>query len=108
MPTGELVYVRCHFTRGGFSSERVFRLTTARDEEFVGSAPLKYCQTAGGQPLSPEQPAEGARVAGRVAARVIRSEPDGSAWLSFPDGSVAQVSEESVIERRPVRGRVRR
>jgi hypothetical protein len=101
MPMSDPVYVRCQLSRGGFSSERVFRLTAAGGEEFVGSAPLPYCQTAGGKPLTPEQPPEGVRMHGRVAARVIRRDSDGSAWLSFPDGSVAQVWEELVIERKP-------
>jgi hypothetical protein len=102
MSTNDLVYVRCQLSRGGFSSERVFRLASLREEEFVGSAPLKYCQTATGEPLDADQPPEGSRLPGRVAARIIRKDGEGGVWLSFPDGSIAQVREGSVIARRPV------
>ena len=96
MPESDVVFVCCELSRGGFSSERVFRLKTIGDKEFVGSAPIQYCQTKARAPLKPAEPEEGKSVPGFVAARVIRENGDDTVWLSFPDGSVAQVSKELI------------
>jgi hypothetical protein len=100
MPESDLVYVPCEISRGGFSSERVFRVDLGTNADgsrktFLGSAPLPYCRTSSGKPLGPDEPPPGKRIPGFVAARVIRKENE-TAWLSFPDGSVAQVPEKIV------------
>jgi hypothetical protein len=98
MSVNELVYVVCQLSRSGFPSERIFRVATVEGKEYIGSAPLKYCRTSKGEPLSSEKPGEGKREEGQVAARIIRINSGGSLWLSFPDGNIAQVSEGTVIE----------
>jgi len=103
IPESDLVFVRCELSRSGFSSERVFRLIAAGEKEFVGSAPVQYCRTKAEKLLKPDEPQEGKRIPGWVAARVIRKNGDGSRWLSFPDGSIAQVPEGLISEPSSVR-----
>jgi hypothetical protein len=96
MPESDLVFIRCQLSRGGFSSERVFRLDLGKDDQgkgkvFLGSAPVQYCQTEAGKPLKPDEPPPGKRIPGQVAARIVRENQDQTVWLSFPDGSVTQV-----------------
>jgi hypothetical protein len=43
MPRGELVLVKCSFTRGGFPSELVFHLDVPEGGELAGVADRDYC-----------------------------------------------------------------
>lgn len=99
MIANRTVAVTCQLSRGGFSEDRVFRVQLAGDKTHTGVAPRRYCLTAQGQRLKPEQPAEGKRLSGRVEAVVVREEDDG-VLLYFPDGSVAVV-DRSLISKAP-------
>jgi hypothetical protein len=92
-----MVLIQCELSRGGFSSERVFRIEAADGGTLVGVADLSYCYDRAGERLKPDQPAAGKRVHGLVSARVIREEGD-AVLLSVPDGSVASVLRGVIVK----------
>jgi hypothetical protein len=98
MAPGDLVLVRCELARGGFSSERVFRVKTLAGGTLAGVADLEYCFTAEKERLGADDPPAGKTVRGFVAARVIRPE-NGSFLISVPDGSVASVQGNTLVQR---------
>ena len=98
MPFEQPIALRCHLSRGGFSSERVIRIPQASGETFIGVAPLEYCFTDQGQPIAPDQPAPGVRMPALVTARKIHVKHDGSVLASVPDGNVISVRPELVTK----------
>src|SRR5438034_7247352 len=99
MTPESLVAVRCRISRGGFSSERVFRVTVANGEEYIGAAPVDYFFDESKGPLPPEQPRErGSSVPGFVAGRVIEREPNGICVVSVPSGEVLRVGVDEISE----------
>jgi hypothetical protein len=97
----EPVAVHCHLSRGGFSSERVIRISTADGKTFVGVAPPEYCYTPQGVRIGPDRPGAGEHLPGLVAARRLDTEGNGTVLVSVPDGNVLVVNPE-LVTRRPV------
>ncbi len=91
MNAGQPVLVQCKISRSAFSGERGFWLTTAVGEEYVGMAPVGYCYRADRTPVGPDEPAEGKRISGFVAGRVVANGGD-VITVATPDGGAAQVS----------------
>jgi hypothetical protein len=97
MHRNSLVALRCRITRGGFSSERVFRLTLADGAEHVGAAPVDYFFTEAKAPLPKDQPAERATsIPGYLAARVLSNGPQEAFLVSLPSGDVLRVNASEV------------
>jgi hypothetical protein len=78
LPANSRLIVRCRISRGGFSSERVFRVTLANKEQHIGAAPVEYFLTEKQSRLAPDQaPERGIQIKGFIEARLIRNEPGG-------------------------------
>jgi hypothetical protein len=90
MQRGTTVYVPCRLSRSGFSSERVFRVTQADTQEYVGAAPVFYCWTSDGRRLGPDTPAKNSPIDGLVEGYVLLNGGD-RAKVEFPDGEVAEM-----------------
>jgi hypothetical protein len=99
MASATQVAVQCEILRGGFSGERVVLIRTADGSERKGLAPTDYCWKADRTPLGPEDPSNGARVQGYVAARLHGTTANGQAIVEIPDGEVMIVPQASVIQR---------
>ena len=99
MPFAETFALRCQLSRGGFSSERVFRVRAVNGAQFIGVAPPEYCFTEQGKPIGPDEPAPGTSMPGLVTARKVRTAADGTLLVSVPDGSVVSVRPELLIRR---------
>ncbi len=95
--SGTLVAVRCRISRGGFSSERVFRVTVAGGVEHVGAAPVEYFFDEQQRRLPPDQPPRGVTLQGFVAARVVE-QTNGTILVSVPSGEVLRVGTGEIIE----------
>ncbi len=99
MPKIDEIGLHCLLSRGGFFSERVFRVPLADGkEQHVGATPAEYCFTPEGQPLALDKVEKGASVPGIVAARIV-SQENGTLWVSVPDGEVIPVGTDVVTPR---------
>jgi hypothetical protein len=98
MPRPIQIGLRCEFTPGGFSGQRVALIRLASGDIHKGLAPLHYCWDRHGHPLRADEPAAGQTVEGIVAARRLQ-ERAGQVVVSIPDGDVLVVPEEIVTER---------
>ncbi len=90
MSRGEVVLVRCSFTRGGFPSERVFHIA-APGGELVGVAPEDYCLDRNQKPigsyLKPEE-----RVEGYVVGLLLgQGETPATSRLNLPDNDIYEI-----------------
>jgi len=98
MDRGSLILVRCEISRGGFPSEKVFRLTQSDGTVHIGAAPAGYFFTTAKKRFKPGEPAErGEWVPGFLAARVIQ-ESDGTLLVSVPLADVLSVKKEDFVE----------
>jgi hypothetical protein len=95
--SGTLVAVRCRISRGGFSSERVFRVLVDGGVEHVGAAPVEYFFDEQQRRLSSDQPQRGVTLLGFVAARVVE-QTNGAVFVSAPSGEVLRVGAAEIIE----------
>lgn len=97
MHTGTRVAIRCKISKGGFSSERVFRIRL-NDGEHVGAAPIEYFSTNDQRPLPADRPAnKGEHIEGFIAGRIVAVE-DGSYLVSVPSGEVLLIPGAEIIE----------
>jgi hypothetical protein len=96
--SGTLVAVNCAISRGGFSSERVFRITLADGEEHVGAAPVQYFFDETATRLSPDKPLRGETLLGLVTGRVVDTEGQDVYLVSVPSGEVLRVNSNIVVE----------
>ena len=85
------VYVACRLSRSAFSGERVFRVTCSDGSEHVGVAPVHYCRTSDGNPIGPNAPAKGERIAGFVQGLSVENGGDEMA-VALPDGNTVKVT----------------
>jgi hypothetical protein len=99
MPDMVEMAVHCQLSRGGFSSQRVFRVKTADNQTIAGVADLDYCYAEDTTPLDADQPPEGKRVAGLVAARIVAEEDKDKVLISVPDGKVLAVRRGQLVPR---------
>jgi hypothetical protein len=92
-----MVAVRCAISRGGFSSERVFRVRLADGGEYVGVGPVPYFFTDQKEPLSADQPAQrGERIPGHVAAYILGNGTQEALTVYVPSGDVLVVKAAEV------------
>jgi hypothetical protein len=94
---GTLVAVRCRISRGGFSSERVFRVDIAGGVEHVAAGPVEYFFDENQQHLQGDQPPRGVTRAGYVTARVVEQKND-TVLVSVPSGEVLWVGINEIVE----------
>ena len=90
MAVEELVAVECKISRGGFSSERQFRIALSEGEH-IGLAPVEYCYTRQGEPLGGQAPSRATPLDGLVAARVLEQDAAGKVLIYLPDGEVVSI-----------------
>lgn len=92
------VAVRCRISAGGFSSERIFRVTLANGVEYIGAAPVEYFFDESQKRLSFDQPTRGTVLVGLVAARPVDREPNGVHFVSVPSGDVIGILPTQITE----------
>jgi len=98
MDSDSLILVRCLISRGGFSSEKVFRVKLADGTEHIGAAPARYYFTVAGQPMAPDQPPQRLdQVEGFLTGRIIAEEGD-DILVSVPLGEVLRVKKTQATE----------
>jgi hypothetical protein len=93
------VGIRCEFSLGGFSAERIFRIELPNGKLYTGAAPVYYCYPQE-QPSKGKGISKGEKWEGKVAARIVHQENGGKALVSIPDGEVIVV-DASQIEALP-------
>src|SRR5262245_57383240 len=95
MRRGELVLVKCSFTRGGFPSELVFHIPALGDGVYEGVAPRNYCFDQDKKPLT-AQLKPGEKVEGNVAGLLLEERGDTS-LLNLPDNDVYEVPNSALV-----------
>lgn len=98
MERGNLVHLECELGRGGFDSERVYRIKRSGAPELVGLAPVHYCWTASGDRLPDGVPQRKTTINGLVAGRVMANGGN-IAKVELPDGQMITVVASSVCKR---------
>lgn len=97
MPRGEVVLVRCSFSRGGFPSELVFHLAAPGGGELAGVAPRGYCFDLEKKPIK-SQLARDEKVEGYVVGLLIEEgESSGTSRVNLPDSDVYEVPDGSLV-----------
>lgn len=100
MSTSRFVAVRCRIFAGGFSGERVVRITTAEGKEHVSLAPQHYCWKEDNTIVGEDEPEGGQHIDGLVAAHLIETQEGNKCLLSLPDGKTVLVK-KSIVRPRP-------
>ena len=90
MSRGQTVLLACRISPSGFSGERVFRITLAKNAEYIGIAPVDYCRRHDQSTVGSNEPAKGKRINGFVEGRVLEKSGD-KAKVALPDGEVITV-----------------
>jgi hypothetical protein len=85
--------IACMIERGGFTSERIFRLRLANGDELAGSAFVDHVLDENRRPLDNETSEYGQPMPGFVKCRMIR-EQDGGVLVEVPSADVIPVSAE--------------
>jgi hypothetical protein len=93
-----LVAVPCRFSKGFFSSERVFEVTLANGETYVGVTPRHYCWNRSNKLLGKSE-AQEEEVSGLLAARVVEELDGGQVAVVVPDGKVLAVKKRQIKAR---------
>jgi hypothetical protein len=97
MSSDQLIRLPCKITRGGFPSERVFRLLLADGSVHVGAAPIEYLFTADRTRLGPDVPTQkGVSIPGFVTARIVAVGPAETVLVSVPSGEVLRVNADAI------------
>ena len=84
--------IRCEFTGGGFTDERVFYVALPGDETHVGVASSVYCWDNSWKPAASTTE----RVNGYLQVRVLRREGDESI-VSLPDEHSEWLSNDALV-----------
>lgn len=87
------VYLKCIYTNGAFSDERVFKLDLGGDKKYKSTASMSYF-------IEEEGPRNGDYRPGKIQARLL-DEEGGHSLVSIPDGEVIYVP-SSIIERQSI------
>jgi hypothetical protein len=90
MSRGQTVLLACRISPSSFSGERVFRITSANNAEYVGVAPVNYCRQKDQSAIGPSEPTKGKRIDGFVEGRVLQN-GGGEAKVALPDGELIAV-----------------
>jgi hypothetical protein len=96
----KMIAVKCRISRGGFSGERVVKLTSADGQERIALSPTHYCWNDRREQLQPGEPQTG-EIEGWVAAQEVRREPAGVVLITTPDGEAFEVKSGDIGERPP-------
>jgi hypothetical protein len=96
----KMIAVKCRINRGGFSGERVVKVTSADGTERTVLAPTHYCWNERGQPLQPDEPLAG-EIAGLVAAQELARTSTGTVLITTPDGEAFEVRPSDIADRPP-------
>jgi hypothetical protein len=95
MARGELILVRCFFTRGGFPSELVFHIPAPGGGEYEGVAPRNYCFGQDKKPLTAHlKPGE--KVEGYVAGLLLQ-ERENVFLANLPDNELYEVPNSALV-----------
>jgi hypothetical protein len=95
MRKGELVLVRCSFSRGGFPSELVFHVPVPGGGAYEGVAPRNYCFGQDRKPLT-AQLKPGEAVEGYVAGLLL-GERAGASLVNLPDNDVYELPDAALV-----------
>jgi hypothetical protein len=91
MAKGEVVLVKCSFTRGGFPSELVFHIPLPGGEELVGVAPRDYCFDPEKKRIK-SQLERDQKMKGYVVGLLLgEGESPGTARANLPDNDVYEL-----------------
>jgi hypothetical protein len=90
--------LKCDISRGGFSDERVFRISIG-DHEYTGVASRQYFWTEAGEDLQEGEPPAGQVIAGLIATKIIEVQDDNRVLVSVPDGEVITVPVDALRDR---------
>lgn len=85
----QLMKFRCKIQRGAFSGERIVTFSLGSVPHKI-VAPVHYCTTSTGAPMSELVPPPGQTIDGFV--QLIVTEVSGSAVLAMPDGEMLNVA----------------
>jgi hypothetical protein len=91
MPRGEVVQVKCFFTKGGFPSELVFHIPVPGGSELAGVASTDYCFDKQKKPLTAQLKSD-ERVEGYVFGLLLTGGgSSGTARVNLPDNDVYEI-----------------
>jgi hypothetical protein len=93
------IAVKCRISRGGFSGERVVKVTASDGKDRIVLAPTHYCWNENREPLESDEPAAG-EITGFVAAQEV-SRAAGKVTVTTPDGEVFSVRPDDITDRPP-------
>jgi hypothetical protein len=94
----KVVRVKCHFSRGGFPSERVFHIKAPGGGSLTGTAPVEYCFAKDGTPLRQEIP-RGEQVDGYITGLLLGPAGSGKAVRVYlPDGEIYEIDNSQIIK----------
>src|SRR5262249_24151202 len=96
----KMIAVKCRISRGGFSGERVVKVTSSEGKDRVALAPTHYCWNEHREALKPDEPPAGKEIPGFVAAHEVYRF-SGGLDISTPDGEVFRVRPDDIIDRPP-------
>jgi hypothetical protein len=96
MLRGEVVLIKCSFSRGGFPSELVFRIPVPGGE-LAGVAPREYCFDLEKKPLK-SQPNRDEQVEGYVMGLWLgNGEDSGISRVNLPDNDVYEIPNKLLV-----------
>lgn len=88
----QLLKIKCAIERGAFSGERIVTVKLTPEQRVV--APVHYCSTADGEPLTELMPPPNQILQGIVQVPV--TQVAGAAIISLPDGEMLRVGTETL------------
>lgn len=94
----ESQFIPCIIERGGFSSERTFRIALPNGSELVGTADVEYLTDEDGNAIPDGQPEPGRPIRGRVQYRRLRSTHDGEVLIEVPSSDVVRLKTSQLVD----------
>jgi len=92
------IFIDCVLSRGAFSAERLFKLSTYGGSEYVGIAPVYYCYKRDFSRLGMDEPRKS--IDGLIEARLVTDVSD-RARVSIPDGATIDVPSRILKSKAP-------
>lgn len=93
------VWVKCEFSRGGFPTERIFRIKSPQGGIYRGVAPSGYCYGTDKKALG-DAAFDKDRVPGRLPGIAYGTGAGGTTRVQLPDGEIYDLGDD-VIEAQP-------
>ena len=97
----QLVALKCELSPGGFSGERIFEIWLANGDLYKSIAPRQFCWNEEGKLVEENEPSDGNKIPGKVAARLIDHLDENQVIVEVPDGQIIAVNKEDIIVPRP-------